>query len=492
MTIVPDFNSKEITNTIIQHWVNTEEQDSIKLSFFPDFEILSVTSQSEEAVFKFYKADSTLAIAVKRDNSQLLEIHYKGKPHQALQPPWDGGFVWSYSKGYSPWLTLACQGIGSRLWWPSPIRYDDEPEQTKVSCIYPDSLFFKGNGKLISDNKRDGIRKTTWQANYPINTYNITLNIGNYEHWHDTLNQINNGVLSLDFYPLKENLEASKLQFSQAKPMIHCFEDAFGIFPFSKDGYSVVETDFAGMEHQTCIAYGNGYENGYLGNDYSGIGLPFDFILIHESAHEWWGNSISAKTAGDFWLQEAFCTYAEMVYVDCLFGEEKALQYINTRKGLVKNEAAILSPENHDADMYFKGALMIHTLSSFLDTKEQWRDLLKAFYQSHKMKSISSQDVFTWFSNRIDGCTPDFFLQYLNIQSPPQVYFKQVSKGDSTSIELKILNGIDTFTLPLYLINDQGVTHKIYVNKALKKFTLTGKNFKLDETKSYFIPKSDH
>jgi aminopeptidase N len=486
ITCIPNFSDSSIAAMVYEHWLIEPETDSLKLGFFPDYKLDSIISGNQKIPFHVQIADSSIRIPTLGMPELLLTFFYSGKPHQAKNAPWDGGFVWSKTTDGSPWLGLACQNIGAKLWWPAPTQYSDKPENVKLTCIYPDTLFFKGNGKLISDTSFNNKRITTWETTYPINTYNITLNISKYGHWSDSLVR-ENSSLKLDFFPLKNNLEVSKRQFNQAKPMLKCFESAFGNYPYQEDGYSVVETDYAGMEHQSCIAYGNGYMNGYAGKDYSGMNLPFDFILIHESAHEWWGNSISAKEPSDFWLQEAFCTYAEMVYVDCVFGSENALKYINLKKALVKNEVAILSPENHDADMYSKGALMIHSLSNFLTTKEEWKVCLRNFYQNYAGKSITSNELFNWFSVNIPNCSPEFFIQYLSVQIPPVLSFKQLTEGDSTSIDLKIVNGIDNFKLPLTVKKDDGTQIKVIVSNNLNKINLPKGNYIPDDSSSYFI-----
>jgi hypothetical protein len=247
-----------------------------------------------------------------------------------------------------------------------------------------------------------------------------------------------------------------------------------------------VETPYAGMEHQSAVAYGNGYENGYSGKDYSGMGLPFDFILIHESAHEWWGNSVSAKTRNDFWHQEAFCTYAEMVYVDCLYGPEKALEYIHLKKNLVKNEAPILGPGNSGADMYSKGALMIHTLSQFASTKETWMQILKLFYQEHKISSLSTKELVSWFCERLPGVSPDFFKRYLEFQYPPLLEIKALNESDSSVFEFHLPEVSDTFVLPVILVNNEGKTHKIFAGSKPTSVKLEGNTWKPDARYSYY------
>lgn len=487
MDLIVNFQKQSILLINSQNWVNTSETDTLKLRLDAPYQIKQITVDKRVAVFSKDTVNKLLNILIPQKKDKFnLKITCEGSPQLAKQPPWDGGFIWTKSGSGKNWLTLACQDEGASIWWPAPYRYDDEPDTVTVSVEYPADLFFKGNGRLIKDRLTENRRITAWQTTYPINTYNITLNIGDYVHWSDTIYQADGKKLSLDFYPLAENLEKSKIQFAQSKEMIECFTKAFGPFPFLNDGYSVVETPYAGMEHQSAVAYGNGYENGYSGKDYSGMGLPFDFILIHESAHEWWGNSVSAKNEIDFWLQEAFCTYAEMVYVDCRFGSEKALEYIHLKKNLVKNEAAIIGPDNSGADMYSKGALMIHTMSQFADTKEIWNQILKSFYQEHQISSISTQELVDWFCEHLPGLNPDFFKRYLEFAKPPLMEISSLNTADSTIFEFRLPEVNDKFVLPLILINDEGQTYKTYASSKTASIQLPGHGWKPDRRYSYY------
>jgi aminopeptidase N len=487
--IKPDFKTKSIHVTCYQIWKKVNQNDTLILAFFPDFEIDKLKINGGRSKFRYASEDSTLRIFIPSKDSVCLSISYHGIPHIAQNPPWDGGFVWTKDKLGNDWLTTAVQGIGSKLWWPSPVLYDDEPESVITSCTYPKSLFYKGNGRLLNDELlKGGQRKTSWKVSYPINTYNITLNIGNYSHWSDTLLLADGSKLSLDYYPLKHNIEPSKRQFSQAKPMLECFNNEFGIYPFFRDGYSVVETPYAGMEHQSCIAYGNGYVDGYNGSDYSGIGLNFDFILIHESGHEWWGNSVTALTESDFWIQEAFCTYAEYVYVKCQFGEEKANEYINGKKRLVGNKGAILGSLDSGSDMYSKGALMLYTLSRMTASPSDFINLVEAFYKKFAYKSVSTQEVYTYFSKAIKDCSPAFFDQYLRKAEPPILAYKFEEQGDLTAFTYYISNAIEGFKMPIYTGTDSGSTKMHMAGKEITTIMLPGTSWKLIESMSYFIP----
>jgi hypothetical protein len=488
LEVKPDFKTQTIEVIAQQSWSQLSGIDTLVLDFFPDYQIASLKVDGIKSDFMYSKLDSSIRIFKGKSDKLELEIHYSGKPHQAKLPPWDGGFVWKKDTLGNDWLTTAVQGIGSKLWWPSPKNYATEPELSEITCIYPDNLFFKGNGRLKSDSMLlNGLRKTSWRTTYPINTYNICLNIGNYAHWSDTLILMDDSKLSLDFYPLRQNLDASKRQFQQAKPMLSCFNKTFDTYPFQKDGYGIVETPYAGMEHQSCIAYGNGYVDGYLGKDYSGIGLNFDFILIHESGHEWWGNSVSAKNEEDFWLQEAFCTYAEYVYVNCLYGNGKAEDYINAKKLLVKNEGPILGSDDSGADMYSKGALMLYTMSGFTKTPEEFIEIIGDFYKAYAYKSISSAEVFAYFSSRIENCNPAFFTQYLNLKQPPILKADILINQGNSVISCSIVNAVENFKMPLFLKNKNGEVRKILVGKESITQNLQGIDWTILENKGYFL-----
>lgn len=488
MNLIVFFDKQSIHMDVTQHWVNTQNTDTLKLDLQAPYKIKMILLGNQAAPWHYDTLSHTLSIVLFRKAAdQKIRIICEGKPQVAVKPPWDGGFIWTKSANGNDWLTVACQGEGASLWWPVPKRYDDKPDTVQVTAEYSEELFFKGNGRLVKDLVKEHRRITTWLTTYPIHTYNVTLNIGDYGHWSDTLATDQNKQLSLDFYPLRENLRASMQQFAQSREMLACFNTMFGEYPYLNDGYSVVETPYAGMEHQSAIAYGNGYKNGYRSEDYSGMNLPFDFILIHESAHEWWGNSVSAKTADDFWLQEAFCTYAEMVYVQCRFGEADALRYINLKKRLVKNEAPILGPGDSGADMYSKGALMIHTMSQFADTKEIWFEILKSFYHEHRYQSISTEELINWFCDRLNKLKPAFFNNYLQNRFPPKLNFSVLSAGDSSEIHMQVTEVSGNFAIPVVLSNSKGETKKVFVSSLPYNIKLKGSGWSVNENYAYFI-----
>src|SRR5690606_37617017 len=294
-----------------------------------------------------------------KNSQEKISFYYSGHPIGAQQPPWDGGFVFTKDQDGNPWVATAVQGIGASLWYPNKDHQSDEPDNGVLLHIaVPNGLMNVSNGRLVG--KKDlnnGFTQWSWQTKNPINNYNVTLNIGNYTHFSEKYQD-----LYLTYCVLAVNLEKAKQHFQQVKPMIDCCYEPLGSDPFVEDGFKLVETPYLGMEHQSAVAYGNQYVNGYLGQDISGtgIGLKFDFIIIHESAHEWFGNSITVSDIADMWVHEGFTTYAEAVYVECRWGKEAALEYLFGLRKIIQNNTPIIGDygvnDEGSGDMYAKGA----------------------------------------------------------------------------------------------------------------------------------------
>ncbi|HEY7472543.1 MAG TPA: M1 family metallopeptidase, partial [Gemmatimonadota bacterium] len=305
---------------------------------------------------------------------KTVTVFYHGKPQPAERPPWDGGFTWATDSLGRPWIVTTDQGMGASVFWPNKDTQADEPDSQRVALTVPDPLVDVSNGRLRSTTANgDGTTTYEWFVVNPINNYAITVAAGHYAHWSDTFPG-ERGTLSLDFWPLDYHLDAARRQFAQVKPVLECFERWFGPYPWYEDGYKLIETPHPGMEHQSAVAYGNGYANGYRGRDLSGvgIGMEFDFIIVHESAHEWFGNNITTRDLADMWVHESFGNYAENLYVECLMGREKGAEYvIGTRRGIGNEEPIIPMVDGHPAygvnaqgsgDMYPKGGNMLHTI----------------------------------------------------------------------------------------------------------------------------------
>ena len=341
---------------------------------------------------------------------------------------------------------------GASVWWPNKDQWRDEVESMDLSVTIPSGLVDVSNGRLVGKKDLgDGTTRWDWRVSYPINNYCVSLNIGHYAHFADRL-----GDLTLDFYALPENLEKAKKQFAQAKGMLEAFQHYFGEYPFKNDGYKLIEVPYAGMEHQTAVTYGNRFANGYLGRDWTGVGISprFDFIIIHESAHEWFGNSVSAADRSDMWIQEGWTTYLECLYVEYMYGHDDALKYVNGYKSKVRNTSPIIGSRGENAspppDQYFKGALFLNTLRSVVDDDKRWWALLRGLHERFKHKNIMTEDIVQYFNRETGKNLTPIFDQYLRHAAIPVLELKfdeakgMVSyrwKADETSFAMPVRVG---------------------------------------------------
>ena len=352
-----------------------------------------------------------------------IEFSYSGTPQTIGR---FGGFTFGKDPAGRPWIFTACEGEGASTWWPNKDQWKDEVESMHLSVAVPNGLTDVSNGKFLgSTDLHDGYTQWKWLIQYPINNYSVSVNIGKYEHWSDRV-----GDLSLDFYALPEDLERAKKQFAQAKGMIEAFQHYFGEYPFKKDGYKLIQAPYSGMEHQSAVTYGNHFANGYLERDWTGVGISprFDFIIIHESGHEWFGNSVTAADRSDMWIHEGWTTYLECLYVEYMYGKADGLKYTNGYRAKVQNQRPIIAPRGVNAtppqDQYFKGALFLNTLRSVIDDDKRWWVLLRDFYQHFKYQSIMTEDIVSWFNQRTRINLTPIFDQYLRHTAIPKLELK--------------------------------------------------------------------
>lgn len=382
-----------------------------------------------------------------------LDVHYAGVTRELGR---FGGIAFRTDSLGNPWINTACQGIGASTWWPNKDQQPDEPQEGVIlSVTVPSGLVNVSNGRLVAvEDRGDGTTTYTWRVHHPINNYSVSLNIGRYVHFADTL-----GGRSLDFWVLPYHLEAARRQFSQVKPMMECFEKHFGPYPFPEDGYKLVEVPYAGMEHQSAVTYGNGFTNGYLGRDWTGVGISprFDFIIIHESAHEWFGNSVTANDVSDAWIHEGFATYMEGVYVECQWGYEDALRYLNGYKSKVRNQEPIIGPVdvNHwpTQDQYFKGALFLNTLRHVVGDDETWWALLRETALHFRHRNIWTTDIINLFNARLGQDLRPLFHQYLYYWNLPVLELEFAAD----SVRFRWRADVEDFAMPLKVRTPQGL-----------------------------------
>ena len=415
-----------------------------------------------------------------------IKVYYEGNPRVAVNPPWDGGFSWEKDENGSDWIGVSCQGLGASSWWPNKDHQSDEPDSMLISCQVPAGLKCVANGNL----RFHDLRKSTmyyntyhWFVSNPINNYDVSLNIGDYTHFSDVY-ITGNDTLDLDFYVLRYNEEKARKQFQEVKPMLSCYENFFGLYPFWDDGYALVETPYLGMEHQSAIAYGNGYLPGYKGNTNFIAGLDFDYIIVHETGHEWWGNSITANDIADMWIQESFCTYSEVLFVECMYGHEAMIKYVKNQMRMVRNDKPIVGiPHVHQkgsSDMYHKGSAVLHTIRNLIENDSLWYDLMLSMTDHFKHQTIDGIDVLNYINEKSGYDFDYLYEQYLYSADLPQFQYKILSKKDKTYLQYR-WEANKSFDMPIKVRLNQNEWNWIYPNTDWQEvlLELSSKDFEI-------------
>ena len=398
-----------------------------------------------------------------RGVTHQLKVFFHGKPKTAKMPPWDGGLVWRKDKDKNPWISIACQGMAGSVWFPCKDHMSDEPDSVSFYITASEDLVCVSNGRLRSVSNNDNKTKTwNWAVRNPINNYNIIPYIGKYVCFTDTFNG-EDGQLDLSYWVLDYNLEKAKEQFKQVKSMLRCFEYWFGPYPFYEDGYKLVESPYLGMEHQSAVAYGNGYINGYMGRDLSGSGwgMKWDFIIVHESGHEWYGNNISAKDVADNWVHEGFTCYSEALYTEYLFGKAAGQEYvIGLRKNISNNTPVIGDYEvNKDGshDMYYKGANMLHTIRQIVKNDSLWREMFREMNRVYGKQTVTTKEIEEFMSRFLNKDLSKIFDQYLRSNKIPVLEYS-ISKK---KLKYRWVNCVNGFDMPVELWDNKNGTYRI-------------------------------
>ncbi len=336
------------------------------------------------------------------------------------------------------------------MWWPNKDTQADEPDSQRIAITVPDPLVDVSNGRLRSVTPHgDGTSTWEWFVAAPINNYDVAVNAGHYAHFGDVYPG-EMGPLTLDFWPLEQNLEAARRQFAQVPTMLGCFEHWFGPYPWYEDGFKLVETPHLGMEHQSAIAYGNGYQNGYRGTDLSGtgLGLEWDFIIVHEAAHEWWGNSVTTADLADMWVHESFANYAESLHVECLRDREAGARYVRGTRERIQNDRPIIPAYGVNAegsgDMYYKGGNMLHTIRQVVDDDDRWRSILRGIQATFRHEIVTGDQVRGYISERAGMDLDPVFRQYLTTTDVPVL---ELRAGDP--LRYRWTDVVDGFAMPV-------------------------------------------
>ena len=394
------------------------------------------------------------------DYNEII-IDFGGKPKVSVRPPWSGGFSWKRDDNNNPIIVTTCQGDGASLWWPCKDHQYDEPDSTLITVTVPDNLMDVSNGRMRNIiNNPDHTKTYNWFVSNPINNYCVNINIADYVHFGEKYTG-EKGILDCDYYVLSYNQGKAKQQFREVKRMLDALEYWFGPYPFYEDSYKLVEVPYPGMEHQSSVTYGNDYKNGYKQTDESntGWGMKFDFIIVHESAHEWFGNSITSKDIADMWIHEAFGAYSESLFLNYHFGKQACSDYVIGTRAKVRNDRPIIGPYNVNTegshDMYYKGANLLHTLRQLEDNDEKFRGMLRGLSKTFYHQTVTTQQVEKYLSDASGLDLTTFFNQYLRDTRIPELEYKM----DKKQLKYRWNNCVDGFNMPV----------KIVINNDIKR-----------------------
>ena len=461
----------------------------IQLDLYPDLKVdrILLASNLASTPLRYTRDDGAVFVdfpsTLRKGRIYTIVFYYEGFPKSTGR---FGGITFGKDSAGHPWVVTSCEDDGASIWWPNKDQWRDEVQNMEISVAIPDGLIDVSNGKFMGKTDlHDGYTRWDWEVHYPINNYDVALNIGDYVHFHDRY-----GSLPLDYYVLPKDLAKAKRQFAQVPGMLAAFTHYFGPYPFPKDGYKLVEVPYAGMEHQSAVAYGNGFANGYLNRNWTNTpwSLKFDFIIIHESAHEWFGNSITAADRSDMWIHEGWATYLEALYVEYRWGHPAAIEYLNGLKPKVKNQQPILCPRGINAtppdDQYFKGALMLNTLRSVVDNDQRWFAIIHGFYQRFKYQNILTQQVVAYFNQATGLDLTPVFNQYLRHAEIPTLELK-FAPG---TVAYRWKAGEPDFAMPVRVgrKGDWTIVRPLATRWQSMKTPLAKQNFEV-ETDLYYI-----
>ena len=457
ITVQPDYSTKTIRGINIIRFYD-EGAKMMQIDMQEPMIVDSIISENRSLTLT---REGNVYWAALRDTNAMYKIkpgpasvtvYFHGKPREAKKAPWDGGWMWKKDKNGNPWMTVACQGLGASVWYPCKDYLGDEPDSGAIlRMIVPDSLMAVGNGRMIEKKLLDNkLAMYSWQVKNPINNYNIIPYIGKYSHFSEIYNG-EKGKLDMDYWVLDYNLDKAKKQFTDAPRMMKAFEHWFGPYPFYEDGYKLVEAPYLGMEHQSAIAYGNGFQNGYMGNDRSGSGwgMKFDFIIIHESGHEWFANNITINDIADMWVHESFTNYSETLFTEYYYGKEAANDYNAGNRLIISNDSPIIGPygvnKEGSGDMYDKGGNMLHMIRQWINNDEKFRNVLRGLNSTFYHQTVTTSQIENYLSKKSGKDLSKIFDQYLRQKNIPVMEYKIAGK----QLHYRWNNCVTGFNLPI-------------------------------------------
>lgn len=461
----PDTKTIKGSNIITFKTVKSDKTMQIDLQ-----EPLAITKVTHKnADLKFKREGNAYFIYLEKelpkDVEDSITVYWEGRPTESKNPPWSGGITWGRDDLGDHFITTTCQGIGASIWWANKDHGADEPDKgMNINITVPENLTAVSNGRLMKtdENKSEKTKTFRWRVTNPINNYAVNANIGNYVHWEEKYAG-EGGELDLQYWVLPHQLESAKKQFKEVPRMLKAFEHWFGKYPWYEDGYKLVTVSYAGMEHQSSVTYGNYFQNGYRARDYSGsgVGWKFDFIIVHESGHEWFGNNISMKDAADMWIHEGFTNYSENLFVEYYFGKPDAETYVIGSRHNVRNDQPIIGTygtnREGSGDMYAKGGNMLHTIRHIIGDDEKWRSILRGLNKDFWHQTVTTAQVENYISNKSGVDLSKVFDQYLRTKDIPVLQYKI----DGKNITYKFDKVVKGFAMPVrFMINGREVSLK--------------------------------
>ncbi len=459
LDVMVDLEDSTISGSnLVQYRVDSATTNIMQIDLQPPMVIEEVSQDGMD--LEFEREGNVYFITLQKKQiigeENELTIQFGGKPIIAVRPPWDGGLTWTRDENGIPFIANSNQKIGASIWWPNKDHPYDEVDSMLISVTIPEELTDVSNGRLRSvDENGDGTKTWNWFVSNPINSYGVNINIGDYEHFGQIYNG-GKGELDMDFWVLSYNLEKAIAQFADAPRTIEALEYWFGPYPFYEDSYKLVEAPYLGMEHQSSVTYGNGYENGYRGRDLSasGWGLKFDFIIVHESGHEWFANNITYADIADMWIHESFTHYSEYLFLEYHFGKKAASEYQKGVRLSISNDIPIIGNygvhNEGSGDMYYKGGNMLHAIRQLFDNDELWRETLRGLNSKFYHQTVSTKQVEGYINEKLGKDLTPVFDQYLrDVRIPILEYsFKE------GSLIYRWGNAVSGFNMPVDVFID--------------------------------------
>ena len=467
-----------------------QEYDNMQIDLQKPLEIYKVIQDGKELKYKREGNAFFIELVANQKIGTIKEliIFYGGKPKVAVNPPWDGGITWKKDSNGKLFIASSCQGLGASVWWPNKDHMYDEVENMLISVNVPKDLVAVSNGRLQNVKQlKDGTKTYNWYVSNPINNYGVNINIGDYVSFSEKFKG-EKGDLDCTYYVLRDNLARAKKQFQDVPKMLKAFEHWFGPYPFYEDSYKLVEAPYLGMEHQSSVTYGNGFQNGYRGQDLSGTGwgLKFDFIIIHESGHEWFANNITYKDIADMWIHESFTNYSESLFVEFYYGKEAGYSYVRGLRKNIENDKPIIGQyevnNEGSSDMYYKGANMLHTLRQIVNNDQKWRNILRGLNSSFYHQTVTTKQIEDYLSKNSGIDLTSFFNQYLRDTRVPtlEYFFKNKTLG------YRWTNCVNGFKMPVKVTID-GIEKVLNPSAEWQNMTSQSDITKLEIDKNYYI-----